>query len=867
VTSAPLCAGVLVKYATVKMSFKVRRTVRRMTEEGKQSGKSQRNRRKTLTGSSVMDGWQKLELCVQRGLFEDIAEYRGAHPRKEDEMHFCFPFLSRNGRCIDFEGNIKVSLVHLAILEKKPEVLVAILEGMEIEVLKKAVTTNIVIIEQERVVPVKRPTGEATKRMFTVVGKLGASLKVVSSSQTEVDWRLTYEWNALHLAVKHDVECLKVLLYTLEENLSQEELETILNTVDSKRRSILHLAAMDKVSSTPTKLLLDCGIKVDDFDEYLVTPLHCAAKFGVVDTVRELLDHEADRNQSQKDVSERSVMHYANSAQMVKFFLERDYEPTLDILKHQTMQSPENVKVILDTCVHLNDRENLLVLDLSLGMEHDRTGDTSIDGESHFLRNFVTEGNLLQAPIIESMLKMKWQAVKRVLFFDLIIYMIFIIGMTVVICYSTLPEPDKKTKLEKSELELVDLVVRNYREELQRRGFLMTKDLSNITLVRQDNNTKYVPYANTAFDPHFQDLSKEKVFLPYFGFLGIFGITVLCFIMFIIREMLELIADGPRRYFSCVENVFQVFIICLTFICMVFLDDYIHHRHAYELLQVMTVFFGWLGLTSQLAKFPAVGIYIHMSWRVFRQLVLSLLVFMTIILAFSFSFHLALRKHPVFDNAFTSFMKTINMMVGEYNFDYNFTFESVQTVGGSNGIVQILLIFFIFLVSITIANLIIAIIIANINKMVEEAEAYQLQKTVAQLSSVHNVKQALIQCLPFFRSIFSATLYDYLGKKTILCVKVDERNPRVSWQNTVESWFSSSVHHHPVYTYDPVYKKEMDLTQFYLPEPIIQRALRCCREKRSILMCGGKYEGDCDDYSSGWREVLHGEGEIQYLED
>ena len=252
-------------------------------------------------------------------------------------MHFCFPFLSRNGRCIDFEGNIKVSLVHLAILEKKPEVLVAILEGMEIEVLKKAVTTNIVIIEQERVVPVKRPTGEATKRMFTVVGKLGASLKVVSSSQTEVDWRLTYEWNALHLAVKHDVECLKVLLYTLEENLSQEELETILNTVDSKRRSILHLAAMDKVSSTPTKLLLDCGIKVDDFDEYLVTPLHCAAKFGVVDTVRELLDHEADRNQSQKDVSERSVMHYANSAQMVKFFLERDYEPTLDILKHQTM--------------------------------------------------------------------------------------------------------------------------------------------------------------------------------------------------------------------------------------------------------------------------------------------------------------------------------------------------------------------------------------------------------------------------------------------------------------------------------------------------------------------------------------------------
>lgn len=837
-----------------------------MTEEGKQSGKSQRHRRKTITGAGQVDEWQRLEMCVQRGLYEDVAEYRGAHPRKENEMHFCFPFLSRNGRSIDFEGNIKISLVHLAILEKKPAVLVSILEGMNIEVLKKAVTTNIVIVEQERVIPLKKQTSEATKRMFTVVGKLGASLKVVSSSQTEVDWRPTYEWNALHLAVKHDVECLKVLLYIIEENLNQEELDIVLNMVDSKQRSVLHLASMDKVSSTPTKLLLDCGVKVDDFDEFLVTPLHCAAKFGVVDTVRELLDHEADRNHSQKDVTERSVLHYANSAPMIKFLLERDYVPSLDILKHQTMQSPENVKVILDTCVHLNERENLLVLDLSLGMEHDRDGDSSIDGESHFLRNFVTNQELLKAPIVESMLKMKWYAVRRVLFFDLILYMMFIIGMTVVICYSTLPEAEKETKLEKSEMELVDLVVKNYKEELERRGFQLTHSLRNMTVVNETNGTRYVPYANTPFDQNFQEMAKDKVFMPYWGFIGVFGITVVCYIMFIIREMLELIADGPRRYLSCAENVFQIFIICLTFICMLFLDDYTHHRHAYELLQVMTVFFGWLGLTSQLAKFPTIGIYIHMSWRVFRQLVMSLLVFITIILAFSFSFHLALRKHPVFDNAFTSFMKTINMMVGEYNFDYNFTFESVRLVGGSNGIVQILLIFFIFLVSVTIANLIIALIIANINKMIEEAEAYQLQRTVSQLSSVHNVKQTLIRCLPFFRSIFSATLYEYVGKKTILCVKVNETNPRVTWQSTVESWFRANGRYHPVYTYDPVYKKEMELTQFSLPEQIISRALRCCRENRTLHMTGGKFEGDFGDYTSGWREVLHGEGEI-ILED
>eukprot|EP00091_Calanus_sinicus_P016621 TRINITY_DN36074_c0_g1_i1.p1 TRINITY_DN36074_c0_g1~~TRINITY_DN36074_c0_g1_i1.p1 ORF type:complete len:155 (-),score=33.07 TRINITY_DN36074_c0_g1_i1:48-512(-) len=151
-------------------------------------------------------------------------------------------------------------------------------------------------------------------------------------------------------------------------------------------------------------------------------------------------------------------------------------------------------------------------------------------------------------------------------------------------------------------MELVDLVVKNYKEELERRGFQLTHNLRNLTVVKEDNGTPYIPYANTPFDQKFQEMAKDTVFMPYFGFIGVFGITVLCYIMFIIREMLVLIADGPRRYLSCAENVFQIFIICLTFICMIFLDDYAHHRHAYELLQVMTVFFRMAGLTSQLAN-------------------------------------------------------------------------------------------------------------------------------------------------------------------------------------------------------------------------------------------------------------------------
>jgi hypothetical protein len=40
---------------------------------------------------------------------------------------------------------------------------------------------------------------------------------------------------------------------------------------------------------------------------------------------------------------------------------------------------------------------------------------------------------------------------------------------------------------------------------------------------------------------------------------------------------------------------------------------------------VLSVFFGWLGLTFHLAKLPTVGIFIYLAIKVFKQLVLSLL--------------------------------------------------------------------------------------------------------------------------------------------------------------------------------------------------------------------------------------------------
>ena len=49
-------------------------------------------------------------------------------------------------------------------------------------------------------------------------------------------------------------------------------------------------------------------------------------------------------------------------------------------------------------------------------------------------------------------------------------------------------------------------------------------------------------------------------------------------------------------------------------------------------------------------------------------------------------------------------------------------------MGGSNGVVQALLMLFILMVTITIANLIIAIVIENISKMFDQAEVKESNK-------------------------------------------------------------------------------------------------------------------------------------------
>lgn len=207
--------------------------------------------------------WEELERAVQRGRGEELL-------RSGPSFHYILsttsllregdrstllrrPEYTRSGRSIDFAGKLRLCLVHLAVLERKPLILALLLRDLDTEQLTATVRAQLVVLEQERILPSRKDDDE-TKRMFTVAGKKGANSSVISCMETKVDWRSTYQWSTVHLAVKHDVECLKVLLHLVEQRLQPEQLSDLLNWRDSKGRTALHLAAADPTSSTPTKV-------------------------------------------------------------------------------------------------------------------------------------------------------------------------------------------------------------------------------------------------------------------------------------------------------------------------------------------------------------------------------------------------------------------------------------------------------------------------------------------------------------------------------------------------------------------------------------------------------------------------------------
>ena len=89
----------------------------------------------------------------------------------------------------------------------------------------------------------------------------------------------------------------------------------------------------------------------------------------------------------------------------------------------------------------------------------------------------------------------------------------------------------------------------------------------------------------------------------------------------------------------------------------------------------------WLELTLLIGRIPSIGLYVFCFTNIIHSLLLFFLVYSPAFLAFALSFHLLLPHIEVFENPINAVIKTLVMMLGELEYENNFT----QAVTGENG--------------------------------------------------------------------------------------------------------------------------------------------------------------------------------------
>ena len=123
------------------------------------------------------------------------------------------------------------------------------------------------------------------------------------------------------------------------------------------------------------------------------------------------------------------------------------------------------------------------------------------------------------------------------------------------------------------------------------------------------------------------------------------------------------------------------------------------------------LFLAWMDFTAYLSQMSTFGRTIYSSIYVSKKVFKSLLIFLPSLIGFTSAFHFFLHGNDQFQSFFDSFLKVVIMMIGEYEFEGNFSFDETRKVGGRNVSIQFMFVIFIIYGSVIVMNLIVAIVV------------------------------------------------------------------------------------------------------------------------------------------------------------
>ena len=503
----------------------------------------------------------------------------------------------------------------------------------------------------------------------------------------------------------------------------------------------------------------------------------------------------------------KTPLFYAKDSKSMYLLLSYGADPTIgrfegrSLLEEYIRVKPENAKALLNFDVDTNSKEIsdskfLFTFDLRLFLAK-AMGKDEHEGEMEIISKFgeYRQKNMLNLPSPELFLQLKWQMIKKFYFLNWILYVTYLLSLTVIVSWTS------------------------YNKN------------------HQTNQPISLPVQNS----HTCDISALRWYSESISggwkILHVFTFVFTCIILF--REGMQLMSR-KCKYLKSKENILELFSLIFSFIYLILIS--LTGKVICEWEQAagaIALFFAWLEMSLMIGRLPSVGIYIYMSVNVIKQLLKFFSVYFTILMAFACAFNVILPKSPTFENLLTSFLKVIVMMIGEYDFDNNFTMDNINQQAVKDGpmdgayirnvITQLLFISLVSVVSITIANLIIGLTVQNIAELQRNAGTYKLSKALDQIKETEEVFiknrrfMWLFQCIPainkhmdlipYLNSLVKHTRAPSKNKSFFICVQPKDQSPG--------SGTAVSSMYYKVYIYDTEKSKPDKWLKTSIPEWVL----------------------------------------------
>nr|XP_022902304.1 transient receptor potential channel pyrexia-like [Onthophagus taurus] len=504
---------------------------------------------------------------------------------------------------------------------------------------------------------------------------------------------------ALHLAAADgELKCVEILLDSGAD----------IESKNRKHQTPLHLATLYQ-STEILELLLKRGASPNARDIDGRTPLHTAiVKFSrSCDIPKTLLNAGADVNQP--DIYGYTPLHLAalnEFSQCVMLLLSFGANMTartnggISALTFITRRTPDIIpkfRAKLDTSIRLNDHE-IGDVDCELKLNFKVLVPSVANGETDLLLNFIEVGHkeILMHPLCETFLFLKWRKIRKFFLFSLFYHALFVFLFTAYILGVYL------------------------------KGCVIEKVNNSTT----NDSNKDIPC----------EIPTSLTIVAYFL------IILNCMLMG--KEIFQ-ITHSWLIYIKEWENWLQWLIIISVFCCVSphsndlksDLSEWQHHVAA------ISIFLTWLELMMIVGRFPIFGLYIQMFKTVSVNFSKFLMAYMWLIMAFGLSFGVLCSNYKAFKNPAYALLKTIIMMSGELEYEDVFFDEDAPIIHPYTA--HLMLLLFVVLVTIILANLMVGLAVSDIQGLQRSAGLDRLVRQaelVAHLESMLFSK--LLYCVP-----------------------------------------------------------------------------------------------------------------------